>query len=64
LSSWNLAKYLVQEHKVALVPGSIFGQNGEGYLRLSFAASPETLEEGIFRIKKGIENLKPSQISR
>ncbi|MGA2958351.1 MAG: pyridoxal phosphate-dependent aminotransferase [Thermodesulfobacteriota bacterium] len=64
LSSWNLAKYLVQEHKVALVPGSIFGQNGEGYLRLSFAASPETLEEGIFRIKKGIENLKERQVSR
>ncbi len=64
LSSWNLAKYLVQEHKVALVPGSIFGQNGEGYLRLSFAASPETLEEGIIRIKKGVENLKQRQVSR
>jgi len=64
LSSWDLAKYLVQEHKVALVPGSIFGQNGEGYLRLSFAASPETLEEGIFRIKKGVEKLKERQVSR
>ncbi len=58
LPSWDVAKYLVQEHRVALVPGSIFGRNGEGYLRLSFAASPDKLEEGIFRIRKGIEHLK------
>jgi len=64
LSSWDLAKYLVREHKVALVPGSIFGQNGEGYLRLSFAASPERLEEGISRIKKGIEDLQERRIKR
>jgi aspartate/methionine/tyrosine aminotransferase len=53
---------LVREHKVALVPGSIFRKNGEGYLRLSFAASPEKLEEGISRIKKGIEDLKQRKI--
>ncbi|MFW6372915.1 MAG: pyridoxal phosphate-dependent aminotransferase [Thermodesulfobacteriota bacterium] len=53
MSSWDLAKYLVKEHKVALVPGSIFGDNGEGYLRLSFAASAEHLEEGLRRIEAG-----------
>jgi aspartate/methionine/tyrosine aminotransferase len=58
LSSWNLAKYLVKEHKVAVVPGSIFGKGGEGYLRLSFAASIEQLKEGIARIKRGVEALK------
>lgn len=57
MSSWELAKYLVKEHKVALVPGSIFGENGEGYLRLSFAAGPEQLKEGISRMKKAIEIL-------
>jgi aspartate/methionine/tyrosine aminotransferase len=57
LSSWDLAKYLVKEHKVALVPGSIFGNNGEGYLRLSFAASTENLQEGIARIRAGAEAL-------
>jgi aspartate/methionine/tyrosine aminotransferase len=57
LSSWDLAKYLVKEHRVALVPGSIFGENGEGYLRLSFAASTEALEEGVARIRAGAEAL-------
>ena len=57
LTSWEFAKYLVREHKVAVVPGSIFGQGGEGYVRLSFAASREQLKEGINRIKHGVETL-------
>ncbi|MEW5721743.1 MAG: pyridoxal phosphate-dependent aminotransferase [Thermodesulfobacteriota bacterium] len=57
LSSWDLAKYLVREHRVALVPGSIFGRNGEGYLRLSFAAGTERLEEGLRRLKEGTTRL-------
>ncbi len=56
LTSWEFAKYLVREHKVAVVPGSIFGQGGEGYLRLSFASSREQLKEGINRIKRGVES--------
>jgi len=58
LSSWDLAKYLVKEHQVAVVPGSIFGQGGEGYVRLSFAASVEQLQEGMARIRRGVEALK------
>jgi aspartate/methionine/tyrosine aminotransferase len=57
LTSWNLAKYLAREHKVALVPGSIFGKNGEGFLRLSFAADVANLEEGIGRIKRGLDHI-------
>jgi aspartate/methionine/tyrosine aminotransferase len=57
LTSWELAKYLVKEHRVAMVPGSIFGNNGEGYLRISFAMNSRTLKEGISRIKKGLEAL-------
>lgn len=57
MSSWDLAKFLVKEHKVALVPGSIFGRNGEGYLRLSFADSSEQLIEGLRRIKAGVEKI-------
>ena len=59
LSSWDFAKYLVKEHKVAVVPGNIFGKAGEGYVRLSFAASIEQLEEGIARIRRGLQALKP-----
>ncbi len=60
LSSWEFAKYLVKEHQVAVVPGSIFGKAGEGYVRLSFAASIKQLEEGIARIQRGVEALKTS----
>jgi aspartate/methionine/tyrosine aminotransferase len=63
LSSWDLAKYLVREHKVAVVPGSIFGQGGEGYVRLSFAAGIEQLTEGIDRIRRGFEALKKRQVA-
>jgi aspartate/methionine/tyrosine aminotransferase len=58
LGSWDLAKYLVKEHKVAVVPGSIFGDAGEGFVRLSFAASMEQLKEGIDRIARGVASLR------
>ncbi len=58
MTSWDLAKYLVKEHKVATVPGSIFGNQGEGYLRVSFALDIARLNEGISRIKKGAESLR------
>ena len=58
LSSWEFARYLVKEHKVAVVPGSIFGKAGEGYVRISFAAGIEQLKEGIARIQRGVEALK------
>jgi len=58
LSSWDLAKYLVREHQVAVVPGSIFGQGGQGYVRLSFAAGIEQLQKGLARIERGVEALK------
>jgi aspartate/methionine/tyrosine aminotransferase len=57
LSSWDFAKYLVKEHKVAVVPGSIFGKAGEGYVRLSFAADMDQLREGIDRIARGMAAL-------
>jgi aminotransferase len=52
--SWRLAKYLATEHGVAVVPGSIFGKNGEGCLRISFAMDEQRLEEAIGRIRRGI----------
>jgi aspartate/methionine/tyrosine aminotransferase len=58
LSSWEFAKYLVKEHQVAVVPGSIFGKAGEGYVRLSFAAGMEQLKEGIKRIEQGVAKLR------
>jgi len=58
LGSWELAKRLAREHKVAVIPGSVFGKGGEGYLRVSFAAGLDTLREGLDRVRKGIESLR------
>ena len=58
LSSWEFAKYLVKEHKVAVVPGSIFGRRGEGFVRISFAADENVLREGIKRFKSATAALR------
>jgi len=58
MSAEELSMYLLEECKVVTVPGTAFGKQGEGYIRLSFATSLEDIIEGIRRIKKGIENIK------
>jgi len=58
LTSWEFARYMVKEHKAAVVPGSIFGKAGEGYVRLSFAANAEQLKEGIKRLEQGAAALR------
>jgi len=55
-TSTDMASYLLDEVKVALVPGSAFG--AEGYLRLSYATSLEKIKEGMDRIGKAVEMLK------
>jgi aspartate/methionine/tyrosine aminotransferase len=45
-----LADEILRETGVALLPGTAFGMNGEGYLRLSYATSMENLEEAMARI--------------
>ena len=57
-SSWDVARHLVKNHRIALIPGVIFGPHGEGFLRLSFAASIENLKEGLKRLEAGVETLK------
>ena len=57
MSSWDFAKYMVKEHKVAMVPGSIFGENGEGFVRISFATSSENLEKALSKIEQGIARM-------
>ncbi len=50
-----LASHLLQHHGVALVPGSAFG--APGFMRLSYAASDETIEAGVARIAAGLAAL-------
>ena len=51
----DLSSYLLEEAKVAVVPGSAFGK--EGYIRLSYATSMENIKEGMRRIKDALKNL-------
>ncbi|WP_182199892.1 aminotransferase A [Paraliobacillus salinarum] len=51
LSSFDFALDLVEDVGLALVPGSAFSNYGEGYLRLSYAYSIETLEDGLNRLE-------------
>ena len=57
-SSMEMAEYLLETAKVAMVPGSAFGSEGEGYIRLSYACSYEELVEACARIKDAVEALR------
>ncbi len=52
LSSYDFCLKLVNEEKIAVVPGSAFGTNGEGYIRISYAYSLDELKEAIKRIER------------
>jgi aspartate/methionine/tyrosine aminotransferase len=48
---------VLREHGVAVRPGGEFGAKGEGYLRLSYAASDEAIVEGVARLARGLSLL-------
>jgi aspartate/methionine/tyrosine aminotransferase len=53
----ELAKYLLSEAGVALLPGTSFGDNGAGNLRLSYANSLENIEKALERMGKALARL-------
>ena len=54
-SSNELADYLLEEAGVAVLPGTAFGRNGEGYLRLSYANSMENIAKALERMARALE---------
>lgn len=58
LSSKEFAVRLLQEEKVACVPGSAFGPSGEGFLRCCFATSLEQIEEACARMERFVGRLR------
>jgi aminotransferase len=56
LNSFEFCLQLVEKVKLAVVPGSAFSTYGEGYFRLSYAYSMETLEEGLNRLETYINS--------
>lgn len=55
-SDW-LAEYLLEEAGVAVLPGSAFGRNGEGYLRLCFANSMENILQAIEKTRSALSRI-------
>lgn len=55
MSSEDFAMDLLNEEKVAVVPGSAFGESGEGYVRISYAYSIAELKEALARIERYIQ---------
>jgi aminotransferase len=56
-TSMEFAQELLEKKKVALVPGTAFGDSCEGYVRISYASSFENLKEAIKRIKEYLNSL-------
>ncbi len=58
MTSEEFATRLLQEEKVAVVPGTAFGDCGEGYLRISYAYSIENLKIALERIERFVTKYK------
>lgn len=58
MTSEEFATKFLEEERVAAVPGSAFGDSGEGFLRISYAYSIENLKEAMTRLARFIENLR------
>ena len=57
LTSEEFATQLFQKYNVAVVPGSVFGEGGEGHIRCCYATSVEKIKIALERIKEFVENL-------
>ena len=56
MTSDEFCNKLLEEEKLAVVPGTAFGDCGEGFVRISYAYSLEDLKKAIERLKRFIEN--------
>ncbi|TWK41224.1 putative N-acetyl-LL-diaminopimelate aminotransferase [Bacillus paralicheniformis] len=60
MSSFDFCMSLLEEEGLAIVPGSSFSEYGEGYVRISYAYSPDTLREGLDRLESFVFNKRQS----
>ncbi len=58
MTSEEFCQNLLQEEKVAVVPGNAFGESGEGFIRCSYAYSIENIQEALRRIERFVERHK------
>ncbi|QHZ46588.1 MULTISPECIES: aminotransferase A [Bacillus] len=60
MSSFEFCTRALEEEGLAIVPGSSFSEYGEGYVRISYAYSPDTLREGLDRLETFVFNKRQS----
>lgn len=58
LPSFEFASRLLEEKRVAAVPGDAFSSYGEGYIRISYAYALDVLEEGLNRLEAFVNELR------
>ncbi len=58
MTSEEFATKFLEEERVAAVPGSAFGDSGEGFLRISYAYSIENLKEAMIRLARFVNKLR------
>ena len=58
MSGQEFAPLLLENAKVAMVPGDVFGSEGDHYIRMSFANSYENVVEGCKRLKEFVEKIR------
>lgn len=54
-NSWTFVRDLAKKQKLALIPGASFGPGGDGYVRISYAASMATLQEAVQRLRAYVQ---------
>lgn len=59
MSSERLSELLLEEHGIATVAGSVFGEAGEGHLRLAYSCSTQECERGVERLAEALRALRP-----
>lgn len=57
MTSEEFARRLLEQERVAVVPGTAFGECGEGFLRISYAYSIDNLKKALDKIEKFIDTL-------
>ena len=58
MTSEEFCNRLLEEQKVAVVPGNAFGESGEGHVRISYSSSMAHLKEAMRRIRAFLESIK------
>ena len=61
MTSEEFAERFLKEEKVAVVPGTAFGDSGEGFLRISYAYSLQNLKAALERLERFVKKLRAEQ---